>query len=162
VGSRSAVRAGAGVGVPDRRAVLCRAGARLCALPVDRVVETMRPLPVEPLRSAPPFVTGVAVIRGGAVPVVDAGRLLGAAASAATRYVTVRAGARTVAVAVDEVVGVTAIPESADLPPLIGAISADAVAHLGAVDADLLVVLESSRLVPDEVWAELAARGGEG
>jgi purine-binding chemotaxis protein CheW len=96
------------------------------------------------------------------VPVVDAGRLLGGAASTATRYVTVRAGARTVAVAVDEVVGVTALPEGAELPPLIGAVSADAVAHLGAVDADLLVVLESSRLVPDVVWAELAARGGEG
>jgi hypothetical protein len=60
------------------------------------------------------------------------------------------------------VVGVTALPEGAELPPLIGAVSADAVAHLGAVDADLLVVLESSRLVPDVVWAELAARGGEG
>jgi purine-binding chemotaxis protein CheW len=135
--------------VADRRAVVCRTGDRLCALPVERVVETMRPLPVEGLRSAPPFVVGVAVIRGAAVPVVDAGRLLGAAGGDVSRFVTVRAGGRTVAIAVDEVVGVAAIPDGADLPPLVGAITADAVAHIGAHDADLMVVLEASRLVPD-------------
>jgi purine-binding chemotaxis protein CheW len=147
--------------VAERRAVVCRAGDRLCALPVEHVVETMRPLPVERLRSAPPFVAGVAVIRGAAVPVIDAGRLLGATAAVARRFVTVRAGARTVAVAVDEVVAVAAIPDGADLPPLVGAVAADAVAHIGTHDADLMVVLEASRLVPDGVWAELAARGDE-
>jgi purine-binding chemotaxis protein CheW len=146
--------------VAERRAVVCRAGDRLCALPVEHVIETMRPLPVERLRSAPPFVVGVAVIRGAAVPVVDAGHLVGARGAAATRYVTVRAGGRTVAVAVDEVVGVAAIPDGADLPPLVGALTADAVAHIGTHDADLMVVLEASRLVPDEVWAAVA-RGGE-
>lgn len=36
----------------------------------------MRPLPVAAVAGAPDFVAGVAIIRGDAVPVVDAARLL--------------------------------------------------------------------------------------
>ena len=50
---------------------------RLCALSLGHVVETMRPLPIEPLAAAPHFVLGLATIRGSQVPVVDAGRLIG-------------------------------------------------------------------------------------
>ncbi len=140
--------------------MVCRAGGRLCAVPVERVVETMRPLPIEPVRSAPPFVLGVAIIRGAAVPVVDTARLLAAPPVPPGRFVTVRAGDRVVALAVDQVIGVVAIPSLAGLPSLIGTASADAVAHIAAHDAELLAVLEASLLVPDTWWDARGAEAG--
>ena len=46
-------------------------GARACAIPLDHVAETMRPLPIEPVAGTPGFVRGVSVIRGAPTPVVD-------------------------------------------------------------------------------------------
>ena len=145
-------------------ALVCRARDRLCALPVAQVVETMRPLPLQPLGAMPPFVKGLAAIRGAAVPVVDLGLLLGAAAPAApARFVTVRAGARLVALAVEEIAGVRVLAggDLAALPPLLRDASDGAAAALGRLDAELLYVLELSRAVPDDVWRALAAAGGE-
>jgi purine-binding chemotaxis protein CheW len=71
-------------------ALLTRVGGRLCAVPLAHTVETMRLLPVSPLGDAPPFVRGLAIIRGAAVPVVDLGALLGEPAGAVTRLVLVR------------------------------------------------------------------------
>src|SRR6185295_4576205 len=48
-----------------------------CALPIARVIETMRPLPVRRIERAPDIVLGAAIIRGIPTPVVDASRLLG-------------------------------------------------------------------------------------
>jgi purine-binding chemotaxis protein CheW len=128
--------------------LICRVGARLCAIPVGHVGETMRPLPIEPFAGAPPFVLGASIIRGVPTPVVDAARLLGsAAAEPATRFVTIRAGERPVALAVHEILGVDALPASHELPPLLGDASADTVATLGTLDSKLLVVLSSARIV---------------
>ncbi|MBI4264650.1 MAG: chemotaxis protein CheW [Acidobacteria bacterium] len=156
--------------------LLVRACGQLCALPLEHVEETMRPQPVRALGEAPSFVCGVAVIRGAPVPVVDvasvlahgrAGTKTSAApdgeAEATTRFVTVRTGGRHVALAVDEVVDVRRIPSEAlaDLPPLIGHGRADAVEAIGMLDADLLVVLRASRLVPDAVWAAIGTGRGD-
>jgi len=140
----------------DRVASLvCRVATRICALPLDVVIETMRPLPVEPLAGAPGFIAGLAIIRGEPVPVVDAARLLGAEAGAPRRFVTLRVGARPVALAVDAVLGVrmVAADRLSALTPLIGAVAGDAVVAIGTLDAQLLVVLEAARLVPDAVFA---------
>ena len=45
----------------------------LAALPLEHVVETMRPLPVEPLGDAPRFILGLSIVRGEPIPVVDVG-----------------------------------------------------------------------------------------
>jgi purine-binding chemotaxis protein CheW len=139
--------------------LLCRVERRLCALPLAQVEEIMRPLPVEPVAGAPAFVLGVAVVRGEAVPVVDVAALLGAGGSHATRMVTMRVDGRRVALAVDAVLGVHAIEEKslADLPPLLRVAGADAMSAVGQLDAELLVVLESARILPDGVWAALDA-----
>jgi purine-binding chemotaxis protein CheW len=159
-----------GVGTTEddaRGFLICRVGARLCGLPVGQVVETMRALPVHPLAGAPAFVAGVAVVRGAAMPVVDAAHLLFSAPSAATpeaRFVTVAAGGRVAALQVDAVLGLRRLAKGAvaELPPLLGH-RGEAVAALGALDEDLLLVLRGARLVPDEVWAaweEWTARPG--
>ena len=144
------------------RALLCRAGGQLCALRLEDVVETMRPLDVEQLPGLPPFVRGLAVVRGTPIPVVDLRILLGAPEGRPpARFVTVRAGARRLALAVEEVLGVQPLPVSAqeDLPPLLGEVSAGAVETLGAADQQLLIVLRAARLVPEEIWSALADRG---
>jgi len=86
--------------------LLVRAGTLTCALPLSHVVETMRPLPIEPLANAPAFVRGLSIIRGAPVPVVDLGALLNTPSSRPPpRFVTVRAGERRVALAVDGILG---------------------------------------------------------
>lgn len=126
----------------------------MCALPLAHVVETLRPLPVEPLAGAPAFVQGLCVIRGEPRPVVDAARLLSTPAPGepptTARFVTVRTGAQQVALAVDAVLGVRTVPPESlqDLPPLLQEACAEAVAAIGRLDAELLLVLRSSRLLP--------------
>lgn len=145
------------IGEQGKLALVCRLATRRCALLIGDVVETMRPLPVERLAGAPPFVLGVAVVRGDPVLVVDAASLLGAGESRPTRFVVVMAGDRRVALAVDAVLGVQVIPSASlqDLQPLLGAASAGVVSAMGAVGTELVLVLRSARLVPEGVWALL-------
>jgi purine-binding chemotaxis protein CheW len=148
---------------PDRDAnliLLCRVGSSVCALPIEHVSETMRPLPVEPFAGSPTFVLGLSIIRGSPVPVVDAGRLLGAAEQPRlTRFVTIKVGERRAALAVGAVVGVWSLAATSldELPPLLREASGDVVAAIGRLDADLLLVLRSARIVPESVWTALEA-----
>jgi len=145
---------------PARSVLLARVGSRLCALQLGHVVEVMRPLPVTPLEGAAAPVRGLALIRGQPTPVVDLGRLLfGAEPAAVARFVSVRlGGGRRAALAVDEVLGVTELPDApAALPPLLAGAAASAVASVSRLDAELLLVLEAGRTVPDELWKHLAA-----
>lgn len=144
---------------PAAPSLLLRVRGRLCALPLEHVVETMRPLPVRPVADTPPFVTGVSVIRGAAVPVVDVARLLNPSADprdstprGAARFVTVRTADRTVALDVDAVVGVRRLPAGAlgELPPLLRDAGSDAVAAIGTLDAELILVLRAARLLPGD------------
>jgi len=51
----------------------------MCALPLEEVEETMRPLPVAPVVAAPVFVRGVCLVRGTPAPVMSLAVLLGGA-----------------------------------------------------------------------------------
>ena len=139
--------------------LLCSVGACFCALPIEHVVETMRPLPLEPLRGAPDLVRGVAVVRGDVVPVVDAARLLGAVATRPGRFVLLRVGERRLALAVDRVLGVQQLSASSlhELPLLLGTGPAEIVSEIGTLDTQLLFVLRAMRLVPESVWRSLDA-----
>jgi purine-binding chemotaxis protein CheW len=135
-------------------ALLCRAGAFLCALPLEFVIETMRPLPVTALPGAPSWLQGVSVVRGEPLPVVHAGLLLGESASLPARLLTLRAGDHRVALAVDSVMGVRALTNDVvrDFPALLQSAVPDVVDSIGLLDAELLVVLHAGRLVPDTLW----------
>jgi purine-binding chemotaxis protein CheW len=138
---------------------------RLCALRIEHVVETMRPLPTAELAGTPPFVSGVAIVRGQPTPVLDVSRLLDPMPAPSPRvtgrFVTVRIGARRAALAFDAVVGVRALEEGPGMPPLLGGAGSGAVSAIRALDAELLVVLESARIVPDVVWAAIDAGLGQ-
>lgn len=139
--------------------LLVRVRGQLCALPLAHVEEVMRPLPVRPVPGAPSFVTGVAVIRGRVMPVIDAAAVLGHAASQPARFVSLKLEARRVALAVDATIGIRELPAAAgvDLPPLVRDIEATVVRELRMLDNELLIVLGASRLVPDQVWSALEA-----
>ena len=135
--------------------LLFRAAGRRCALPVERVVETMRPLPYEAIAGGPDFVPGVALVRGAPTPVLDLGGLLDGVrreVAAAGRWVTVRAGARSVALAVEEVLGVAQLAAAGEqgLPPLFQGSAGAGVRALGRLDGELLTILESARVVPED------------
>lgn len=151
------------------RFLLCCIGSRIGALALRDVRETMRPLPVEPLMGAPPFVLGLATIRGFPTPVVDAGRLLGPSESSfapalspsRARFVSLRLGERTAALAVDAVLDVRSVSSQilASTPPLLREAGASVVSVIGALDTRLLIVLEAARLVPDSVWSAMEIPG---
>jgi purine-binding chemotaxis protein CheW len=141
--------------------LLCRAGALLCAVPIEHVIETMRVLPVEPVAGAPPHVLGLSLIRGAPVPVIDTGLLVGERATRAERLVTVRTGDRTIALAADAVLGIASLSsgELGDLPPLLRDAAADTVEAIGTRDAELLFFLRAARLVPESMLDRLAFAG---
>ncbi len=139
--------------------LLVKARSRFGAIRLGDVAEIMRPLPVEPLAGMPAFLLGLSVIRGTPVPVVDLGALLGSSGAADTkRYVTLRIGTRRVALAVEDVLGVRDLDSSTfeRLPPLHAGAHGDAIHAVGALDRQLLVVLEAARVVPDEVWRTMS------
>jgi purine-binding chemotaxis protein CheW len=140
---------------PRTLMLLFRARGLLCALPIEQLVETMRPLPVDPFPAGPSFVLGIARIRGNPVPVVDLGALLGSPEPPhPTRFLTLRLERRTVALAVEEVAGVRglAVETLSGLPPLLAQADRQVVAAVGTLDAELLLSLESTRIVPAGVW----------
>jgi purine-binding chemotaxis protein CheW len=129
--------------------LLCRAGARLCALPLAQVVETMRALPIEAVSDAPAFVAGLSLIRGSPVPVINATAIFGEAAATPQRLVVCDLGGRHVAIAVDEVPGLIDGGAAAPLPPLLREAASDAVQALRVLDGELLLLLDAARLVPE-------------
>jgi purine-binding chemotaxis protein CheW len=149
--------------------LLCRIGSRIGAVAVKDVRETMRPLPIEPLTGSPVFVLGVAIVRGSAVPVIDAGLLLDPSAlasaaaitSSAARSVSLALGERTAVLAVDAVLGVRPLMVGPleQIPPLLREVGDELVSVIGVLDTQLLLVLEAARLVPDSVWSEIEAAG---
>lgn len=141
--------------------LLVRARGRVCALPLPSVVETLRPLPLQPVSDLPlpAFILGLAVIRGEPVPIVDLGALLGfAEAPAPRRWVVLRLGARRVALAVEDVLKIVSGQglERRSLPPLLGGAGKRAVDALSTLDGEFLSLLDTGSLVPDELLGRLA------
>jgi purine-binding chemotaxis protein CheW len=141
--------------------LICRTGKIICALPIEPVVEIMRLLPIEPLSGAPDYVRGLSIIRGAPVPVVDVGLIVGQQDGVPTRLVATRVAARIIALAVGEVIGISAIAAGAfgELPPLLQNAATDAITAIGARDGELLVFLRAGRLVTDDVFARLDEAG---
>lgn len=140
-------------------ALLVRIPGAVCAFLLADVIETMRPLPIQPLAEKSEFIQGVARIRGAAVPVVQLTALFQGApcSDLPTRFVTLRVGQHCVALEVQGVMGVVDLGDhvSGDLPPLLKTARADSIQSLGTLDAEFLVVLDTARLVPDSVWKSL-------
>jgi purine-binding chemotaxis protein CheW len=121
----------------------------------------MRPLPIESVAGTPSFVRGVSVIRGVPTPVVDLKALLESCENSPSygRFVALKCDARRVVIGVDSVVGLRNLDSAqlGELPPLLRDVAIDLIESFGTLDAQLLLVLRAGCIVPDEVWATLAA-----
>lgn len=145
--------------LPSRYRLLVRCRSWLCALPLDAVVETLRTRSLHPVAGTPPFVLGLARWRGELVPVLDLATLLGDGNDApGRRLVVVRCEQRRLALAVDEVLRV--LPQEPTAPaavaPLLGRALPAQVAALTQLDGEALALLQSTHLLPEELWATLA------
>jgi purine-binding chemotaxis protein CheW len=124
----------------------------------------MRPLPIDRLPSAPEFVLGVSMIRGAPTPVVDAGALVGQPDPAPTRFITLKAGERKIALAVESVLGIRALAAASlqPLPPLLRKAGAGVIDTLAALDAELLAVIRLARAVTDRVFEAIETAEARG
>src|SRR5262249_11852236 len=151
--------------------LIVRAGGYLVALPISAVVETMRPLPVRAAPGAPPFVRGVAIVRGELLPVIDLELLLTSAPASVApasgqedRFVTVKSGARRVSLLVSAVIGIRALDVDAleKAPPLLSQALPEQVERLGVLDGETLAVLGTARLLHEDVHFALEQGAGRG
>ena len=157
----AAAREGAGGEGGRQHRLVCRAGGQLCAVPLKHVIEVMRLLPIKPVAGAPRYVSGLCIIRGAPVPVVDTGLLVGDRATAPERLVTVKTGSRTIALAAEAVLGIWAIGADRldQLPPLLRDAATETIAAIGTLDAELLFFLRTARIVPEGLFDRLVAEG---
>lgn len=127
--------------------LIVRAGSLRCALPLSRVGEVMRPLPVKAARGAGPGVLGAAVVRGEPLAVVSLSELLQQAGGQATRFVVVRTPGRACVLAVEAVEAIAPLEDSAwqKLPKLLQ--NLDTADEIAAMDEELVVTLNLGRVL---------------
>lgn len=121
--SARARREGAAAADPADRFLLVQAGEDRCVLPIGRVRRIVRELAVQPLPGTTAELKGLAEFGGEPLPVLELGRLVGAAPGANPQYpVTVVAWAgpeearELVGLAVDAVLEVVELPADAVVP----------------------------------------------
>lgn len=119
--------------VGTRQLVLFRLGPRTYGIELDHVREIIPQRTATRVPGAPAFVPGLINVRGTIVTVIDLGmRLHGGSSTVADgSIVLVERGARVVGVAVDEVMDVARVPDSAMEPPPPGAECVRGAARLG-------------------------------
>jgi purine-binding chemotaxis protein CheW len=135
-----------------------RVGGRAYGVPVDSVVEVVRMVALSPIPDGPPWMAGVADVRGMAVPVVDlAGRLGQVPRTPAVdrRIVITGDPAGPFGLIVDHVAGVAAAgpPSEPDAPGLRGADAPTTISPLVRqvvrIGEDMVMVLDETALRPD-------------
>jgi len=144
-----------------RNALIVGLQTCVCAVPLTHVIETMRPLPVEPISGVPSFVRGISIIRGIPTPVIDLGAVLGSPSEHTERFVTLRVGDKQVALSVNAVLGIRdlgGLLTMAALPPLLQRASQDVIETIGTLDQQVLLILREGWELPDEVWQALTAQ----
>ena len=138
-----------------------RAGSLLCALRLEDVIETMRPLPIRAMAGTPAFVRGICVMRGVPAPVVDVARMLGGEQADPVRFVAVRTERGPVAFATGEVLGIRTVDAgeaTTGYAALLSGAAASSPLVAGIVTSgdEPLLLLQSMRVVPDQVWVSAA------
>lgn len=126
------------------RVLAFRAGGERFAVPLERVREAARPRRITPLPGAPPSWSGVALVRGEALGVVDVAAAVGLPASASrTAPLVVVLHGCDHAILVDAIDGVEALPEERVAPPPPGR---GAVSGVVAEEGGFLSLLDVDRL----------------
>jgi chemotaxis-related protein WspB len=143
-------------------------GSNRLALDVRRIREVVPCIRLQPIGSAPSWLAGVFIYRGGVVPVVDLHRLLGAGACPthlSTRIILVsQVGAGTqqlLGLLATQVADIRDVPAPAPSPV---ALAAPGQPDLGPVLVDgqeIVHLVELGRLLPESYERQLAVVPGE-
>jgi len=139
--------------------LMFRTAGHVAALPISHVAETLRVLPVESLSGAPPYVIGLSIIRGAPTAIVDTALLFGSEPTKHQRTVVVRMGACTIGLAAEEILDVRTFGTDAvaRLPSLFG--NVEPVSAVTILDEMLVLILESARIISEELLVSLLAQG---
>jgi purine-binding chemotaxis protein CheW len=146
-------------------AILVVAGSQICAVPLVNVIEVFRPLPIQPMPTLPSFVLGLSLIRGNPTPVVQLSSLIEAKRPQKNRrFVLLRIDPRPIALAVEEVLKICDLELSQfiALPQLLHDPRSEATSMIGRMDQQLLVLLQATRFISQEIWEELEIGQKEG
>ena len=138
--------------------LVVRCNERTFAIPIEYVIETMRPLPIVDMPNKPSFVLGVSILRGKPTPVVDLCSLLGFEQTKdSSRFVLLRVGQRQVALLAGTVLGIESLSKQTlhDLPQLFAEANQEALSILGVRDHELMVVVQNMQFLPEDVWDEM-------
>ena len=151
---------GIGGGGETQPLVLFRVGTQHCAIPVSAAERVLPMVAIAPLPDAPPIALGAVNVEGRLVAVLDLQRRLGlppCELGPAARLLVVSVGRRTVALPVDDVVGVTEVPANAivdagDVLPELGVVAGIAVLGDGMTlihDLEAFLSLEEERALQE-------------
>jgi len=140
------------------RILLFRAGDLLCGLPLEDVVETMRPLPIRPLAGLPVYAQGISVVRGQATAVVDVALLLTGAPGPTSRFVAIRDTPTPAVLATGDVLGVADLPDHTTAEPTPH--GPHRVAALGVRGDEPILLVRGGTVVPAELWTALSVGAG--
>ncbi len=146
--------------------VLFQVAETAMAVPVAQVEYVERMGPLTPIPGAPPFLRGVASLRGQVVPVVDLAERLGLGhrpLGPKARVLVVRVEGQTVGMAVDDVLQVLYVSEDAvqPPPPVVARVSARFLTGVAYLQGDVVLVLDLQRvLTPEEAETVRALQEG--
>lgn len=156
--------AGGGESGPAQHVLVVRSGTWLCAIPLTEVRETMRRLPIRPVTGSPPFVRGIALVRGSYIPVIDLRILLGESdeheQNTCHFFVTVQFGDQRAALETDAVIGAQHIPLSVldPLPSLLSEAMSTFVEKLGSLNQKHLAFCSTVKLLSSLASLNLEAQ----
>ena len=130
-------------------------GGRACAIPLGLVDEVLPIVPADPVPGGPPWMLGMAMLRGRLVPLIDGGVRLGGSAVPCTmnaRTVLLVPGAcrppMAVALRVERVRGVCdADPEAPDSHPGLVCAADGALGAMTSCDGGTLTLIEAGSLL---------------
>jgi len=144
----------------SKSVLLFRMQTVVCAMPISHVSEILRPLPYETFKDLPPFISGVSVIRGTPLPVLNLNYLLGHEEknSHMQRFIIIRNEDTHLACLVDEVIGIENIEAKTitEAPPLLRNTHADLISAMGVLDQKFLLVLQTLIDLPQEFRERLS------
>jgi len=133
--------------------LLVQAGTRNIAIPLGDIVETLRPLAVDPLQTSLGYLAGVSVVRGEPVPVVDLAALLQPGAKGGQgRWVVLKGKPSSVVLSVDRIVGLKRLDRAQmkEVPPLLREFHTDLARAIVLQDAHCTTLIDASR-IPERV-----------
>lgn len=128
-------------------------------LPITKVQEINRLVPITKLPQTPSFVEGVINLRGRIIPVIDLRKRFQLGAneqSDDTRIIVVEVNGQTVGITVDQVTEVVRLPADAvEPPPPAFILDAQYVNGIGKLDDRLLILLNIDKILTSQEAIEL-------